>query len=56
MERDESTFSSGGYNNNSTSSSSMMKTSQGGIDLAVEQCQGIVSQLAKNSLFGSTTL
>ena len=35
-----------------SSSSSMLKTSQGGIDLAVEQCQGIVSQLAKNTLFG----
>ena len=56
LERDgESSYSSGGSGGGS-SSSSMLKTSQGGIDLAVEQCQGIVSQLAKNTLFGSTSV
>ena len=59
MERDgESSYgsSSGGSGSSSSSSSSMLKTSQGGIDLAVEQCQGIVSQLAKNALFGSSSV
>ena len=35
-------------------SSLINNASQGGIDLAVEQCQGIVTQLAKNAVFGSS--
>lgn len=45
-----------GIGGGSTSSSNMSKTSQGAIDIAVEQCQGIVSQLAKNTLFGSSAI
>lgn len=40
----------------STSSGSMSKTSQGCVELAVEQCQGIINQLAKNALFGSSSV
>ena len=40
----------------STTSSSMLKTSQGCAELAVEQCQGVINQLAKNALFGSSSV
>ena len=40
----------------STASSSMLKTSQGCAELAVEQCQGVINQLAKNALFGSSSV
>ena len=40
----------------STSSGSMSKTSQGCVELAVEQCQGIINQLAKNAFFGSSSV
>lgn len=58
LDRDDALMGTGGTGNTgvTTSSSNMAKTSQGGIDLAVEQCQGIVSQLAKNALFGSSSI
>lgn len=34
--------------------SGVANAGQGGMDLAMEQCQGIVAQLAKNSVFGSS--
>ena len=50
--------SSAGYGGGSQSGSGgmggMANASQGGVDLAMEQCQGIIAQLAKNSVFGSS--
>jgi hypothetical protein len=53
LEKEDSTIVSSAV---STTTGTMSKTSQGGAELAVEQCQGIVSQLAKNALFGSSSV
>jgi COP9 signalosome complex subunit 5 len=50
---DASSSSSAAYSG-SGGTSGMANASQGGVDLAMEQCQGIITQLAKNSVFGSS--